>query len=174
MEPQKSAQPGVVRSIEKMVIGGLLLACIGVMITGVLLRYVMVPITDALDMDAISFFWVEETGEMLQTWLALIGGAVAIAEGAHFTVNFLMHRFSQRAQQIVNVFNCAVIAAFGGLLAWQGWLLTGLNWSLGTPALGISLGWFYAATIVGGLLLIVYALRAMVHPPDHSRGIRVD
>ena len=49
-----------------------------------------------------------------------------------------------------------------------------LNWSLGTPALGISLGWFYAATIVGGILLIVYALRAMVHPPDHSRGIRVD
>ena len=80
----------------------------------------------------------------------------------------------QCAWQIVNVFNCAVIAAFGGLLAWQGWLLTGLNWSLGTPALGISLGWFYAATIVGGLLLIVYALRAMVHPPDHSRGIRVD
>jgi TRAP-type C4-dicarboxylate transport system permease small subunit len=174
MEPQERAQPGVVHWIQRIVIGGLLLAAIAVMITGVLLRYVMVPITDALDMNAISFFWVEETGEMLQTWLALIGGAVAITEGAHFTVNFLMHRFSERTQKIVNVFNCAVIAMFGGLLAWQGWLLTRLNWSLGTPALGISLGWFYAATIVGGILLIGYALRAAAHPPAHTRDIKVD
>jgi TRAP-type C4-dicarboxylate transport system permease small subunit len=145
MQPQKPAQRAVYLA-ERIVIGGLLLVAIAVMITGVFLRYVMVPITNALDMGAISFFWVEETGELLTTYLALIGGAVAIAEGGHFMINLLVHKLPVRVQQFVNVFNRAVIAVFGGLLAWQGWRLVGLNWSLGTPALGISLGWFYAAT----------------------------
>jgi TRAP-type C4-dicarboxylate transport system permease small subunit len=164
--------PGIIHKLQKAVIGGLLLACIAVMITGVFLRYVMVPITDALDMDAISFFWVEETGEMMQTYLALIGGAIAIAEGAHFTVSFVVHRLPARTQHIINFFNYTVVAAFGGLLAWQGWQLAKLNWSLGTPALGVSLAWFYNAAVLGGILLIIYALRAMNNPPKiHEGGI---
>jgi TRAP-type C4-dicarboxylate transport system permease small subunit len=170
---QSSVQRAVYLA-QKVVIGGLLLAALAVMITGVFLRYVMVPVTDWFDVDAISFFWVEETGEMLQTYLAMIGGAVAIAEGAHFTVNLFMHKLSPRVQQGVRVFNFAVIAVFGGLLAWEGWLTAKLNWSLGTPALGISLGWFYASTILGGILLIIYALRAAALPPPDPLDIKAD
>ena len=164
----------VIYHAQRIVIGGLLLAALVVMITGVFLRYVMVPITDWFDIDAVSFFWVEETGEMIQTYLALIGGAVAIAEGAHFTVNLIVHNWSPRAQHLVHIFNCAVIAVFGGLLAVQGWRTAALNWSLGTPALGISLGWFYAATILGGILLILYSLRAAALPPPNPLDIRAD
>ncbi len=156
---------GVIYTIQKVVIGSLLLGAIGVMITGVFMRYVLVAITNALDMDTISFFWVEETGELIQTYLALIGGAVAISEGAHFLINVVTHKLSQRAQLAINMFNCLIIALFGALLAWQGWLTAKLNWTLGTPALGISLGWFYAATILGGFLLIIYAFRAATIPP---------
>jgi TRAP-type C4-dicarboxylate transport system permease small subunit len=163
-------RPGIIHKLERAVIGGLLLACNAVMITGVFLRYVMVAITNALDMNAISFFWVEETGEMMQTYLALIGGSIAIAEGAHFTVNFLVHRLPARAQYMINFFNYAVVAAFGGLLAWQGWQLAKLNWSLGTPALGVSLAWFYNAAVLGGILLILYALQAVNNPPKIQEG----
>jgi TRAP-type C4-dicarboxylate transport system permease small subunit len=159
---------------QRIVIGGLLLAALAVMITGVFLRYVMVPISYRLDIDVISFFWVEETGEMIQTYLALIGGAIAIAEGAHFTVNLWVNRLPAHLQQRIHAFNCAVIAVFGGVLAWQGWLTAKLNWSLGTPALGISLGWFYAATILGGVMLIAYALRAAALPPPNHLDIKAD
>jgi len=43
------------------------------MIVGVFLRYVMVPITDRLDVDPINFFWVEEVGEYSLAWLTMIG-----------------------------------------------------------------------------------------------------
>lgn len=173
MQPQKPALR-VVDVVQRIVIGGLLLAAIAVMITGVFLRYAMVPITNALDMDSISFFWVEETGELLQTWLALIGGSVALAEGAHFMINSLVHKLPDRAQQFVKYFNCAVIAVFGGLLAWQGWRVAGLNWPLETPALGISLGWFYISTTVGGIILIIYAYRAATAPPPEHLDIKVN
>jgi TRAP-type C4-dicarboxylate transport system permease small subunit len=164
MEAQRPRQ-GALYTVQKIVVGGLLLAAIAVMITGVFMRYVLVAITDWLDVDTFSFFWVEETGELIQTYLAMIGGAVAISEGAHFLINLMTHKLSPRAQQRVNLFNCLIIALFGALLAWQGWLTAKLNWTLGTPALGISLGWFYAATIVGGILLIFYAFRAATVPP---------
>lgn len=163
-----------VHRAQRIVVGGLLLAAIAVMIAGVVLRYVMVPLTDALDVDTISFFWVEETGELLQTYLALVGGAVAIAEGGHFMINMLVHRLPARARAVVHAFNCVVIALFGGLLAWQGCRLVALNWSLVTPALGISLGWFYAATVVGGMLLIFYALRAAAHPAAGTHEVKVE
>jgi TRAP-type C4-dicarboxylate transport system permease small subunit len=111
---------------------------------------------------------------MLLTWLALVGGAVAIGERAHFTVNLLVHHLPDRTQQSIYVFNSAVIAIFGGVLAWQGWRLAALNWSLGTPALGISLGWFYASTVAGGILIIVYALHAATLPPADPLDIRAD
>ena len=164
----------VVHLAQRIVVGGLLLAAIAVMITGVVLRYVMVPLTDALDLDTVSFFWVEETGELLQTYLALIGGAVAIVEGGHFMINVLVHRLPARARALVHAFNCVVIALFGGLLAWQGCRLVALNGSLGTPALGISLGWFYAAPVVGGVLLVFYALRTAAHPAAGPRSVRVE
>ena len=33
------------------------------MIVGVFLRYIMVAITDWLELDPVNFFWVEEVGE---------------------------------------------------------------------------------------------------------------
>lgn len=165
---------GVLRFVERLLVGGALLAAIAIMLTGVILRYVFVPITNALDLNAISFFWVEEAGELLLTWLALVGGAIAIGERAHFTVNLLVHKLSPGVQRGVLVFNALVIAAFGGLLAWQGWRLAVLNWSLGTPALDVSLGWFYAATVAGGILIIPYALATASQPPPDPLDIKAE
>src|SRR4051812_37114274 len=52
-----------VLAIPKIVTGGLVLLAIGVMLYGVFMRYVMLPITDWLDVDPVNFFWVEEVGE---------------------------------------------------------------------------------------------------------------
>src|SRR5437762_7654252 len=50
----------VVLLLPKIVLTGLLILAIGDLIVGVFLRYVMVPVTDWLDLDPINFFWVEE------------------------------------------------------------------------------------------------------------------
>ena len=60
------------------------------MLYGVFMRYVMLPITDWLDVDPVNFFWVEEVGETTLAWLTLIGAAIAVAERSHFTLNLLL------------------------------------------------------------------------------------
>ncbi len=148
-----------------------MLLAIGTMLYGVFMRYVMLPITDWLDVDPINFFWVEEVGETTLCWLTLIGAAVGVAERSHFTLNLLTHRFSPRAQRVIHVSNNLLIAAFGGLVAWIGIKLAILNAMLTSPALEFSLAWLYAAATVGGILMTLYALRAASDPAGPEHGI---
>jgi len=159
-----------VLAIPKIVVGGLVLLAIGTMLYGVFMRYVMLPITDWLDVDPVNFFWVEEVGETTLIWLTLVGAAVAVAERGHFTLTILTHHLPLRAQRIIHVANNLLIAAFGGLLAWLGVKLAILNAMLTSPALEFSLAWLYASAVVGGVLMALYALDAARRPagPDHQ------
>ncbi|HME25000.1 MAG TPA: TRAP transporter small permease [Acetobacteraceae bacterium] len=170
MHPSGARAVNAVLAIPKIVTGGLVLLAIGVMLYGVFMRYVMLPITDWLDVDPINFFWVEEVGETTLAWLTLIGAAVGVAERSHFTLTLLSHHFSPRVQHVIHVGNNLLIAAFGGLVAWIGIKLAILNAMLTSPALEFSLAWLYSAATVGGILIALYALHAAGNPagPEHD------
>jgi TRAP-type C4-dicarboxylate transport system permease small subunit len=158
-------------AIPKILTGGLVLLAIGTMLYGVFMRYVMLPITDWLDVDPVNFFWVEEVGETALCWLTLIGAAVAVAERSHFTLTVFVHRLPPRVQHVIHVCNNLLIAAFGGLVAWQGVKLAMLNRMLTTPALELSLAWLYASATVGGILMALYALRAASNPAEPAHDV---
>ena len=155
-------------AVPKIIVGGLVLFAIGVMLYGVLARYVLLPITDWLDTDPVNFFWVEELGETALAWMTLIGAAIAVGERSHFALTVITHRFSPAVQRVIHALNHLLIAAFGLLTAWLGWKLAQLNASLTTPALEFSLAWLYYPAVVGGVLMAIYALVAMRDPADHG------
>jgi TRAP-type C4-dicarboxylate transport system permease small subunit len=159
------ARRALITAAPRLFVGVLLLAAIGVMLVGVFLRYVMVPITDQLGLDPINFFWVEELGEMLLAWMTLVGAAVGIAERTHFTVTLFTHRLPAAAQRGIHIANHVLIAAFGGVIAWQGWQVAALNKGLTSPALEISMGWLYGALVAGGTLIALFALGMLAAPP---------
>jgi TRAP-type C4-dicarboxylate transport system permease small subunit len=159
-----------VGAIPKIVVGGLVLFAIGVMLYGVLARYILVPLSDWLDTDPPNFFWVEELGETALAWMTLIGAAIAVGERSHFALTVMTHRFSPAAQRVIHIFNHGLIAAFALLVAWLGWKLALLNAMLTSPALEFSLAWLYAPATVGGLLMAVYAVRAASQPHEHEPG----
>jgi TRAP-type C4-dicarboxylate transport system permease small subunit len=155
--------PRFIASIPKIVVSLLLIAAIINLLVGVFLRYVMIPVTDWLDMDSIPFTWVEEVGEMLLAWLALIGAAIGVRERSHFTLHVL--RLTPRGQVIVDRIHHVLIAIFGAIAAWYGVKLCLLNHTLVTPGLEINLAVLYASAVVGGALLVVYAVSMIVAPP---------
>jgi TRAP-type C4-dicarboxylate transport system permease small subunit len=160
-----------IAALARLFVGALLLLAIGVMLMGVFLRYVMVPITDQLGLDPINFFWVEELGEMLLAWMTLVGAAVGIAERTHFTVTLLTHHLPIFAQRIIHIANHLLIAAFGGVIAWQGWQVAALNRGLTSPALQISMGWLYGALVCGGVLIALYALGMLAAPSTTAHHV---
>jgi TRAP-type C4-dicarboxylate transport system permease small subunit len=150
---------------------GLLALAIADMILGVFLRYVMVPVTDWLDLDPINFFWVEEVGEYSLAWLTMIGAGVGVAERAHFTLRVLTHRLPPPLQRAVHIASNLLIAAFGGLAAWYGTQLAIVNTALTSPALQLNLAWLYAAPAVGGVLIAVSALAMIGDPPVTEEAV---
>src|SRR6266404_4268936 len=165
----------IVLLLPKIVLTGLLVLAIGDLIVGVFLRYVMIPVTDWLDLDPINFFWVEEVGEYALAWMTMIGAGIAIGERAHFTLRVLTHRLPMPAQRAIHVATHLLIAGFGALAAWYGLQLAIVNSLLTSPALELNLAWLYAAPAVGGVLIVLYGLAMAFEPapePDalHEAG----
>ena len=159
-----------IASIPKIVVSLLLIAAIVNLLVGVFLRYVMIPVTDWLDIDSIPFTWVEEVGEMLLAWLTLIGAAIGVRERSHFTLHVL--RFSPKNQAFIDRVHYSLVAIMGGIAGWYGVRLCVLNNTLVTPGLSIPLSVLYASCAIGGVLLVVYALSMIANPPPpRSDGV---
>ena len=136
----------------------LVLIAIGVMLYGVLARYVLLPITNWFDVDPVNFFWVEEVGETALAWITLIGAAIAVMDRGHFNLSVLVHRLPARTQKSIDIGTHILIAAFGMLVAWLGAKLAILNHTLTSPGLEFSLAWLYLPAAIGGVLMALYAV----------------
>ena len=158
--------PKFIANIPKFVVAFLLIAAIVNLLVGVFLRYVMLEVTDWLDLDPIRFTWVEEVGEMMLAWLTLIGAAIGVRERTHFTLHVL--HFSPATQAIIDRIHHVLIAGIGVLASWYGVKLCLLNRTLVTPGLEINLALLYGSAAVGGALLFVYAISMVVSPPPRD------
>ena len=154
----------ILKTAPKVAVTALIVLAIVNLLVGVILRYFVGAITDWLDVDPVPFTWVEEVGELSLAWLTLIGAAIGIQSRSHFTLAIFVHRLPETAQLWIHRFNHALIAGFGLLAAWYGFRLCLLNHTLTTPGLEINLAWLYASSVVGGILIAVYGLAAMLSP----------
>ena len=135
------------------------------LLIGVILRYVVGGITNYMDWDPVPFTWVEEVGEMALAWLTLIGAAIGVRSRSHFTLHFLTPLLPAAVQRCLEIMHHLLIAGIGGLAAWYAVDLCRLNWTLATPGLQMSVAWLYASAVVGGILIVIYALSMIIAPP---------
>ncbi|MBI3968399.1 MAG: TRAP transporter small permease [Chloroflexi bacterium] len=117
------------------------------MMLGVIFRYI---VGQALS-------WTEEVGTLSLVWLTFVGGAVGIRRGAHFSIHLLVDHLSEGQQRALHILNAILIMIIGLILVPTGWKLMMTNSTSETPALGLSLSFVYASSLVGGLLMICYA-----------------
>ncbi|HYM01406.1 MAG TPA: hypothetical protein VET85_00590, partial [Stellaceae bacterium] len=67
--PVVSPARGWLVELPRIFLAAILLLAILDLLAGVVLRYVVVEITDYFDWPSVSFFWVEEVGEFALAWL---------------------------------------------------------------------------------------------------------
>jgi TRAP-type C4-dicarboxylate transport system permease small subunit len=151
-------------AVPKLAVTALIIIAIVNLLVGVILRYFVGAITDWLDVDPISFTWVEEVGEFSLAWLTLIGAAIGIQSRSHFALAVFVHRLPQTMQLWIHRFNHALIMGVGALTAWYGFKLCLLNRTITTPGLEINLAWLYASSVVGGILIVIYGFATMISP----------
>src|SRR3954462_756452 len=153
-----------ISAVPKFTVTALIILAIVNLLVGVILRYFVGAITDWLDVDPVSFTWVEEVGELSLAWLTLIGAAIGIQSRSHFTLSVFVHRLPEPAQLWIHRFNHALIVGVGLLTAWYGLNLCLLNRPPLTPGLEMNLAWIYASSVVGGTLIGVYGFAMLFFP----------
>lgn len=149
--------------VPRIAVTALIVLAIVNLLIGVFLRYIVGGITNYMDWDPVPFTWVEEVGEMALAWLTLLGAAIGVRSRAHFTLHFI--NFGPGLRRVVEIVNHLLIAGIGALAARYAWDLCLINWSLETPGLQISLAFLYGSAVVGGILIVIYALSMIISPP---------
>ena len=97
----------------ELVCGVLMVAITGVVFLQVVSRYVF----------SYPFDWPEELARYLFIWVALLGAALALKRGAHFSIDALVKRLPDRWRLIVPLSIHAILAAFTLVVAVKGFQL---------------------------------------------------
>ena len=132
-----------VRRLVELVSAGLMASITGVVAFQVLTRYVLQH----------PAAWPEEAARYLFVWVALLGGALGVDRGVHFSLDLLTSRFPSRVASRLAAGIDLACAAFAALLAWHGATLAWRVREQPSAALEIPMTWPYAAIPVAALLM---------------------
>ncbi len=134
--------PPLRRCVE-LVCAALMAAITAVVFLQVLTRYVFQH----------PFDWPEELARYLFVWVALLGAALGLERGVHFSIDVFTARLSRMAASRLAAALDALFAAFALSLAWQGAVLTWRVSDQPSAAMEISMAWPYAAVPVAAALM---------------------
>ena len=115
-------------------------------------------------------FWTEELARFLLIWLTFLGAVAAHREGEHISVIWLSEQLGGRAARVVALRCHLLVLVVLAFIAKAGLDITRIGRQT-SPALGISMGWFYVALpISAGLMMLVSVLRIWQTLHDLVRG----
>jgi C4-dicarboxylate transporter DctQ subunit len=106
-----------------------------------------------------SLSWSEELALILLTWMVFIAAGVAVQQKLHIGVDLLTSRLGERWQRILGIFSDLLVGVFVIFLIYYGAQITANAMVQTTPAMGLPMGYVYAAVPVGGAVMLVNLVR---------------
>lgn len=101
----------------------------------------------------------EEILRYLLVWTTMVGGAYAYGRRKHLSINMLAKKLPARGQKVLDIFVQAVVIAFCVVVMIIGDLrLVETTFNQISSALHLPMPYVYASILVGGVLIIFYAI----------------
>ena len=101
----------------------------------------------------------EEILRYLLVWTTMVGGAYAYGRRKHLSINMLAKKLPPRAQKLLDIFVQAIVIAFCVVVMIVGDLrLVETTFDQISSALRLPMPYVYASILVGGVLIIFYAI----------------
>ena len=101
----------------------------------------------------------EEILRYLLVWTTMVGGAYAYGRRKHLSINMLAKKLPARAQKLLDIFVQAIVIAFCVVVMIIGDLrLVETTFNQISSALHLPMPYVYASSLVGGVLIIFYAI----------------
>ena len=114
-----------------------------------------------------SYLWTEEASRFCFIWTVLLGAAIAVREGTHFTIDVLPEEMPTWLQRTVEVVVLALIGVIALVMVFGGLRFAEIGWTRISTTSGIRLAWVYAAIPVSGFSILLFVTEQLV---DVFRG----
>jgi len=100
--------------------------------------------------------WSDELAQYLFLWLSYLGALAALVKGRHYSVALLIEALPKSLSTIVKTLSHVIVIVILAVLIWYGWKMVDILKFQRTPALRMSVYYFYLALpITSGLMLLV-------------------
>ena len=130
-----------------------------VVVASVLFRYVLLsPLS-----------WSEEVGRYVMIWLGFLSASLAVHQGLHVGVEFVVSWVPPRLAAWLRGLARAGVAAFLLIVAAYGFSLVTNLWDQLSPVMEIRMTWPYLAIPVGSLLMLIQLATPATRSP-HQDG----
>lgn len=106
--------------------------------------------------------WAEDLALQLVLYVTALGVAVGVRDAGHIGFDSLVMLLPEGLRLKVEILIHALVALFGGIMVWSGWLWTTLKWSDLKPMLHIPVGADYLALVVAGVLIVLFSIEHIV------------
>lgn len=117
------------------------------------------------------FLWTEEVSRFCFIWVVLLGAAIAVREGTHFTIDVLPQSMPDWLQRLIEVTVLVLVAVVGLVMLFGGLRFTEIGLTRISTTSGIRLAWVYAAIPVAGFSIVLFVTQqlARVIRGEHVR-----
>lgn len=102
------------------------------------------------------YLWTEEVARFSFVWLLLLGAAVAVREGSHFTIDVLPQSMGAGKQKALEILTLVLMAAVALVMLLGGLRFTEIGLSRTSTAAGVTLAYVYAAVPVSGFSMLLF------------------
>lgn len=115
--------------------------------------------------------WAEALALQLVLYVTALGVAVGVRDAGHIGLESLVSLLPEAWRLKLELLIHALVALFGALMAWSGWVWTTMNWSENDPMLGIPVGVNYLALVIAGALIVLFSIEHMVALLRHEEVV---
>jgi TRAP-type C4-dicarboxylate transport system permease small subunit len=145
---------GALRRATEVVVMVLMGFLVVVVVVSVLFRYVLLsPIT-----------WSEEVGRYTMIWLGFLAASIAVRQGLHVGVDFVVQWAPSRIAVWLKRLARAAMMGFLVIVVGYGFVLVTNLWDQWSPVLQFRMTWPYLAIPVGSFLMLIQ----LVIPPGQE------
>jgi TRAP-type C4-dicarboxylate transport system permease small subunit len=111
--------------------------------------------------------WSDELAQYLFLWLSYLGALAALMKGRHYSVTLLIDALPKQFAIAVKAVSHVVVIVIFAILIWYGWKLVSVLQFQKTPALRMSVYYFYIALPVTSALMLLVVVKQLY---DTLRG----
>jgi TRAP-type transport system small permease protein len=106
--------------------------------------------------------WAEALAMLLVLYVTAFGAAVGVRDLSHVGFETLVQMLPKGMQKSVELLAHGLVAVFGVLMAYAGWMWSKAKWNEVKPMLGVPDAVDYFPLVIAGILMALFAVEHML------------